>query len=125
MRPEFDSHLWRENREQNLGPESVGLERRLSRPQDGGGGTLRHKGADSLGISGRHRTGRIILGSFVCVAALGGLFTKRHFIVVIAASEDVPRMARQDLSGTCDRGGTLEDAYPCVLCRTATSAVRS
>jgi len=33
------------------------------------------------------------------VAALGRLFTKWHFIVVIAASVDVPRMARQELSG--------------------------
>lgn len=36
------------------------------------------------------------------------------------------RRARPVRKGfTCDRGGTLEDAYPCVLCRTATSAVRS
>jgi hypothetical protein len=46
----------------------------------------------------RHRSGRIILGSVVCVAALGGLFRKCHFIAVIAASEDVSRMARQELS---------------------------
>jgi hypothetical protein len=69
------------------------------------------EGAESLGISApplhdRRRVRR-------CVAALGGVFTKWHFIVVIAASEDVPRTARQELPGqgfTCDRGGTLAEA---------------
>ena len=59
---------------------------------------------DSAAEGGRQSRnfGPAIAGSFSVrrsLAALGGLFTRWHFIVVIAASEDVPRTTRQELPG--------------------------
>lgn len=55
------------------------------------------RGAESLGISAR--TLQNPPRSVIVRTLLAGLFTKWHPIVVIAASEDVPRMARQELPG--------------------------
>ena len=81
------------------------------------------EGAESLGISApplhdRRRVRR-------CVAALDGLFTKWAFYCCDRsqqgfAKDSTARTVRKGF--TCERGGTLADAYPCVLCRTATSA---
>jgi hypothetical protein len=98
MRLEFDSYLWRENPRVDLGPESVGLQRRLSRPQDGRRRwNSAAQGAESLGISAQPLQDHPRIRR--CVAALGGLFTKWHFVVVIAASKDLPKIARQELPG--------------------------
>jgi hypothetical protein len=58
------------NREQYLRPESVGLERRLSPPQDGGGRSLRRRGQIVSEFRPRHC--RIILASVVVWLLLVG-----------------------------------------------------
>ncbi|SPE59255.1 hypothetical protein SBV1_3070002 [Verrucomicrobia bacterium] len=61
------------------------------------GGTPAPQGADNLGISPRHCKGH--LGSVVVWLLLAGVSRSGSFIVVIAASEDVQRMAEPNCQG--------------------------
>ena len=64
------------------------------RVRGGGGGTLRHRGQIVSELRRPPLQDRPRVRS--CGAALGGLSTKWHFVLVTAASGDVPRMVRKN-----------------------------